>query len=175
MAALPPESTDRWKYTYENAVAVHSITFRTLTGTALAAVDTILNTLVGNLGAGCSLSTITNLEFAGVGDTIFDPVAGSSMVDTTFGSGTAIKEFNATAATFVGRATGGRRSRISLFGWKSDVSEFRLTSAESSDVATVLVMLNNPATPLIAINGNPVTWHQYVDIKANDHWVDLSR
>lgn len=175
MAPLPPSNTQRWKYTYENAVNEHSVTFRTNAGATLGDVDAVAHQLFSVIGAGCSAFTVTGLEFADAGSDIFDPITGSSEVGDSFGSGTAIKQYDATAITFVGRAAGGRRARISLFGWKSDLSEFRLTAGESADVTSFVGTLNGVDSPIVAINAVGPVWHAYADIKANDHWVDKAR
>jgi hypothetical protein len=175
MAPLPPSSTDRFKYTYENAIAAHSVIIRVTDDAPTSVADAIASVLFNTIGAGCSASTVTAVETAGVGVDIFDPVSDSDLLGLDFGSGTAIKEYNATAITFVGRAPGGRRTRMSLFGFKGDLSEFRLTVAESSDVGTMVDALNDAENGLVAINGEKPVWKAYADIKANDHWVDKSR
>lgn len=73
---------------------------------------------------------------------------------------------------FEGRSTGGSKCSITLFGtnWLlTGVSEdFRITYAENSGVANAIDALNNMTTQLRAIDGQPVVWKQYVNLKYND-------
>lgn len=176
MAPLSPSTTARWKYIYQNAVAQHTLTLRLTNDSVTADADAIMQALMSNIGISCSESTITGLEHAPASSDIFNPVADSDLVGDSFGSGAAIKQYNATSITFVGRGSDARRARMSLFGWKADLSEFRITAAESPDVATFInATLNAIATPLLTISGTAPVWKLYADIKANDHWVDKSR
>jgi len=175
MAPLDPTSTARWKYTYQNAVSEHSITFRAVSGSTVAELDEIMQTLISWFGLHSVASTITGLDQALIGSDIFNPVAGSTLIGDSFGDTTANPSNNAVAATFIGRTTGGRRSRFSLFGWKEAVSDYRLTTAEDAGLTGVIAFLNDPDTPLLAIDGLAPVFKSYVDIKANDHWVDEAR
>lgn len=175
MAPLPPSSTERWKYTYQNAVTEHSVTFRLVEGSAIADADSVMNALAVYFDDLVTESTITNLEFAAIGSDIFNPVAGSTMVGTTFGTTAANPTNNAVAATLIGRSADGRRSRLSIFGWFGAVSAYRLDVAEDPDLGVLLAFMNNPSTPLISIGGLGVVYKQYIDIKSNDHWVAEAR
>lgn len=174
MAPLDPNNTARYKYEYENAQNKHSLVIRAGAGATDSSMDADLATLMGHIGAGFSASTFTGASKAAAGSDLFFPFA-SGAVGDTFGSGAAIKQYDATSMTFVGRTPGGRRTRVSIFGFKGDLSEFRLTSAESSDVASAIDDLNSFGFSFIGIDGLTALWNEYADIKANDHWVKKSR
>lgn len=175
MAPLPPSSTDRWKYTYQNAIAEHSLTFRLATGSTVADADAVMSALAVYFDDLVAESNITGLEFAATGSDIFNPVGSSDMVGTTFGVNAANNTTNAVAATLIGRSSDGRRARLSVFGWFGAVSDYRLTVAEDPDLGVLLAFMNNASTPLISISGLTVIYKQYIDIKSNDHWVSEAR
>lgn len=175
MAPLPPSSTERWKYTYQNAIAEHSLTFRLVEGSTIADADSVMSALAVYFDDVVVETTITGLEFAAIGSDIFNPVAGSDMVGSEFGVNEANPTTNSVAATFVGRSVDGRRARLSVFGWFGGVSNYRLTVAEDPDLGVLIAFLNNPSTPLITIGGLGVIYKQYFDIKSNDHWVAEAR
>ena len=79
------------------------------------------------------------------------------------------------ALNFVGRSSTGRRARWAIFGYKNAYSEFRLTSAESADIATVVDALDASPTRFLAIDGNLPTWYPYANVKAWDYWVGEAR
>lgn len=175
MAPLPPSNTERWKYTYSNAIAEHSFIFRLVDGSDIADADAVVSALMTFYDDLVVESTITGVEFAAEGSDIFNPRAGSTVVGDTFGTTAANLTSNAVAATLIGRSEDGRRSRLSIFGWFGAVSEYRLTVAENTDLGVLIAFLNAGTTPLISIGGIGVVYKQYIDIKANDHWVGRAR
>lgn len=175
MAPLPESSTERYKYTYVNAVNEHSLILRVVSGTPVADVDTIMQDILTNVGIGCMASQITSLEMAPLGSNIFNPVSGSVLVGDSFGSGPGNAFNDATAISFTGRGSDGRRSRIFLFGWVTNDPNFRITPAENPNIGTLVTALNDPDVPLLTIGGTAPIFHAYANVKANDHWVKRAR
>jgi hypothetical protein len=175
MAPLPESSTERVKYTYQNSINEHSITFRVVSGTPIADVDAIMDSLIGNIGIQCIASTITAVERALLGSNIFNPVSGSGLLGTTFGSGSGNVNSDARAIGFVGRGSDGRRSRLFLFGYGVDDPNFRILPSENPNVATVVNVLNTVSAPLLTIGGTAPVFHNYANVKPNDHWVKKGR
>lgn len=175
MAPLSPSATERWKYTYQNAIAEHTITFRLLAGSDVADADSVMQALIVYFGDLVVESSITLLETASVGSNFFNPVTGSDLVGTNFGTTPANPANNAVAATLVGRSPDSRRTRLSIFGWFGAVSDYRLTVGEDPDLGILVSFLNNPSTPIITIGGLGPVFKSYIDIKANDHWVGEAR
>lgn len=175
MAPLPITSTERWKYAYSNAYASHTVILRVVSGSPTADVDDIMQGLMSNVGPGLSESIVTGVEKAALGSSIFNPVGDSVLVGDNFGSTVANGYTNAIGVTFVGRSLDGRRSRITMFGWRLDASVFRLTVAEDPGIANMVNLLNAVATPLLTIGGLAPVWKAYADVKSNDHWVRQAR
>lgn len=175
MAPLPPNSTARWKYTYQNAIASHSVSFRLLDGSTTADADAIMSAMMTFFDDHVAESTVTSLEFADVGSDIFNLVGDSTLVGETFGATVANLTNNAVGATFIGRGFDGRRARMTIFGWKDAQSEYRVTTAEDTDLIPLIALLNNVATPNISISGGALVFKPYIDIKPNDHWVNDAR
>jgi hypothetical protein len=175
MAALPESSTERYRYTYQNSHNVHTIMFRTVSGTPTADVDAVMQALMSNIGVTCIASTVLALDKAAIGSDIFNPVGDSVLVGDSFGSGAGTLAQDATFLGFVGRGDDGRRARFYLYGIGFDEPNFRLTAAESTGVATMLVTLNDPDVPLLTIGGSAPIWKGYANWKASDHWVKRAR
>jgi hypothetical protein len=62
-----------------------------------------------------------------------------------------------------------------VFGYNNPISEYRLTAGEDGNVGIAVALLNAAETTFLAIDGQPAIWKNYLDIKANDHWVGKSR
>jgi hypothetical protein len=174
VAPLNPNSTKRYFYEYQNSQNKHVLMVRASEGATDADVDGDLALLMGDIGGNFVASVFTGATKADAGSDIALPFS-SGAVGDSFGTGTAIKQYDATALTFVGRTPGGRRTKVSIFGFKNDLSEFRMTSAESSDVANAVGHLNSFGFSFIAIDSLTAVWNGYADIKANDHWVKKAR
>lgn len=175
MAPLPPSGTERWKYTYQNAITTHSVQFRLTTPGNVSTADSIMNAIMTYYDDLVTESTIISLEVAAEGSDIFNVSGSSTVVGTTFGTTAANPTSNAVAATLIGRGNDGRRARISIFGWFGAVSNYRLTVAEDADLGILVDFLNDPELPLITISGSGAIWKPYIDIKSNDHWVGKAR
>jgi hypothetical protein len=149
--------------------------FRLLDGSSVADADAVMNALITYFDDLIVETAVTGVEFANTGSDIFNPMTGSTVVGTSFGSTVANPANNAVAATLIGRSSDGRRARLSMFGWFGAVSDYRVTVAEDADLAILLAFMNDDDTPLITIGGLGVIYKQYIDIKANDHWVAEAR
>jgi hypothetical protein len=175
MPALPESSTERVKYTYQNSINSHSITWRVVAGTPIADVDALMSDLMANIGINCIASTITAVERALIGSNIFNPEPGSSLLGDSFGSGAGNVNSDARAIGFVGRGSDGRRSRLFLFGYGVDDPNFRILPSENPNVGTMVNVLNTVSVPLLTIGGTAPVFHNYANVKPNDHWVKKGR
>lgn len=175
MAPLPESSTERYKYTYQNSINEHSLTFRVVSGTPTNVVDGLFDILISNLGIQCIASTVTAVEKALLGSNIFNPVGDSTWVGQTFGSGSGNANSDARSIGIVGRGSDGRRSRLFLFGYGVDDPNFRILPSENPNVATVVNAYNDPDVPLLTIGGTAPVFHNYANVKPNDHWVKKAR
>lgn len=175
MAPLPETSTERVKYIYSNSVNQHSVIFRVVSGTPTADIDTIMQSLLSNLGINCMQSVVLGCERAPLGSSIFNPVGDSALVGDSFGSGLGNPVQDAESISFTGRGSDGRRARIFLFGYGSNDTNFRITSAESPGVAAFVTTINTVSAPLLTIGGTAPIFHEYGNINFNDHWIKQAR
>lgn len=175
MAPLPENNTPRVKVTYQNAIAAHSVILRMVAESDLAALSAAFEDFVQALTASYHFSEVTGVSMAADGSDLFFDVVGSPLIGVTWGSGAAIVDTNAQFGNFVGRSSGGRRSKLYLFGWKDVISGYRLTATEDTDIGTAVAVLNANDAIFTAIDGLATQWKTYVNIKTNDHWVHESR
>lgn len=174
MAAIPDNFSDSYFIDYSNNVSGHTMLVRGELGGTLADLDADVKSFLQALGTSVAGSTITAVRKRNANTTISFPV-GSTLVGFTFGAGSTDVEHNAVAETFVGRTVEGVRSRISVFGYKGEISAYRLTPGESPIVAASVAVLNGAETVFLAKDGLQPVWTEWIDIKANDYWVRRAR
>lgn len=175
MAPLNPNNTDRLKVFYQNSQAEHIAMIRLVAQDGLAEAQTVFTAVTTALDVAYSFSEVTAVQIALEGADIFLDVPGATLIGYTWGSDPATEESNATALTFVGRSSTGRRARFALFGYKNALSEYRLTSAESEGIEDSVAAMQGAADSFFAIDGNTPVWKTYANVKAYDHWVDVAR
>jgi hypothetical protein len=176
MAPLDPGNTDRYFFHYENAAGQHTAVVRTAAGVAAATVIDTFESYCTEVGAGLSASTGVSVEFRAAGASFSSPVAVGDWVGFTFGSTDGNPYTDSVQVNAVGRSAGGHRCRLGLFGWKNDVSAWRLTGSEEGGIAESATAILNAATNIfLAIDGTKPTWYGYLDIKPNDYWVRKAR
>lgn len=174
MAPLPFNGTNICFVDYQNSVGQHTMLVRFDENVQNAAVADAINDFLIAVSTLFVTSTIIATRIQ-VRDTNFSIPVDIGLDGTGFGSGGANPETNASACTFVGRDGGGRRARLSLFGFKAAYSNYRLLSTESADIANAVGVLNSrPGIFLSILHVQPL-WYTYADIKANDYWVRRAR
>lgn len=174
MAPLPFNGTNILFVDYQNAVGQHTMLFRFDENLANSVVADSVNDFLLGISALMHSATILATRIQ-VRDTNFSIPVSIGLDGTGFGSGTANQETNATALTFVGRDGGGRRSRFSVFGFKGGLSNYRLLSTESADIANAVGVLNSRPGMFLSILHVQPLWYPYADVKANDYWVRRAR
>lgn len=174
MTALSPNNTQRWFYTYANSKNTHEFMIRGIDIATIAGADDLVASLLSAIGNRFGASTITKVEHSAVGSDIRFPVTSARLGDN-FGTGSPNLSQDATELNFTGKSTGGRRWRWGLFGWMSDVGDFRQLSSEDSEVADVVALWNSSLDVTVGIDKLPLVVNGYANIKPNDHWVKQSR
>lgn len=175
MAPLPTNGTARLKVQYQNSISPHSAMIRVASVDDVETAGTDFSNIVSALSSNFAFSEVTGVLFAEASSDLFFPIVVTSLDGVTWGSGAADKTSNAVAATFVGRSAEGRRVKWSLFGWKTGLSEYRVTAAEDGNVGDCVATLNGAETAFLAIDNLAGIWKNYIDIKPNDHWVKKGR
>lgn len=168
MAALPVNSTDRWKYTYTVGGETHDFQVRT-DGVTASAVDTAVAAFLTALSPNLNALVITKVEFSLALSTIFGPIA-STILGSTYGSGAGGGSAAANEVNFIGRSIAGRRVRLMVFGNKVDAVDYRFAPGENAAFDAAVVALNAPGAIFVAIDGIKPIWYPYVNAGVNAHW-----
>lgn len=170
MAPLPFNSTDIVFVDYQQGPRTHTFLVRVAD---LADITAIEANIADFLTAASPLlfeTLILAVRGQNAGSNISFPFPTSTLVGEVYGSGTVSSESVPYNIDFVGRSTGGRRARLDLFGYKGAISDWRRTSAESTDVAAAVAVLNGSTGSFLAIDGQQPFWYPYGNVGANAYW-----
>jgi hypothetical protein len=113
--------------------------------------------------------TVTTVEFAASGSSIFLPVT-SGIEGNAYGSGTPIVEQVPWFYGFIGRSAAGRKWHLDLFGGVSIGINFRWSPGESGAVDNAIVALQAFGSNLLGIDGSAVTVYTYANAGSNAHY-----
>lgn len=170
MPALPPNNTAVWRISYSNVYGQHQFDVRDADpaqGDTLGLVADFLTALGDRVIA----STVTGVTLQEAGAQVSMPQQ-TTLDGMTFGANNGTPEDDASFVSFTGRSIGGRRTRITIFGFANDQygNNFRFTPGEDGAPAAALAVLQNAAGGFIAIDGQPVVWNNYVNAGVNAYW-----
>lgn len=175
MAALPANNTRRYFFHYGTSQHNHTMAIRTSDFVSEADVIAAVAALVFNATTLFSLCVGIGADIQEAGDTFSVPSSNGDWADMSWGSGGASLETDSRCFNFQGRTPGGHKSRLGIFGYKDDVSEYRLTEGESIIVGPCIATLNGSPGVFVGIDGLAPNWYGYGNIKANDYWVRQAR
>lgn len=177
LPALPPSNTRRIKVSYNVGPDNHSFIVRVsdvATSTQItAAVSAVLNAIAGQI----YLMTITAVEQAAKTSNVFLPLS-STLIGATYGTAIPSGQARSWFYSFTGRSRiSGRKTMMELFVAKTiSDSTFRVTIPEGAWVDNTLnAFYTYPSDVWLAIDGYPVQWHVYANVKQNDHMVKKLR
>jgi len=136
----------------------------------IEAIETAIGAFLTAVGGLVGSSLITAVRGQNAGSNVSFPFPISSLVGVTFGTGSTNSETVPFFVDFVGRSTGGRRVRLTLFGKSGSLSDYKLTTSESTEVAAALVVLNNATGTFLSIDGLQPFWYPYADVGVNAYW-----
>lgn len=176
---LPPLSTantERWKLFYLVGGKQHSLQMRVdATGVSQTTAEAGFSQLLTDISADLWTVTFVRLEHAPVGSTIFNPVT-SALTGTLAGAGAPSAQESVRQLSFVGRATTGRKSRVFIYGFKSNNNDnMRITPAENANVGTAINRINGYLHLFVGIDGIKPVYSQYVNVNFNQHWTKAIR
>lgn len=172
MAPLPSNNTAVVYLDYNTCGEDHTLQMRH-DGTAsnddtMAVMDAFLLAL----SPGLNLVTIIGARARDAGGAVTYPLTWPG--DPTYGSGAGPHYESANFLDFIGRSIGGRRCRVSVFGWSVQADaggeDYRLSASESTAVAAALAVLEAGSGTPVSIDGDPVNWHQYANMGVNAYW-----
>jgi len=174
---LPPSNTERWFLDYTVMDVEHVFIMRAADvlpdADATEAFDTILTILAPNL---ITLIPV-GLRHAAAGSDLTFPASMTGLA-ASYGAETETPINIPLQSTFTGRSPDGRKARVGFFGWagQNDAS-WRYTTAEDAVVAAAVSSLNSLSGSgrFVSISGAAVTYHPYMNVGYNDHWVKEAR
>lgn len=175
MAPLPINSTARVLVDYTVNSRSHVMSARVGApedaDVALGAMADILSALGGS---NCVL-LIAGARFIAEGSDVSIPIVWPG--DTSYGSGAATDRFAASYQSFVGRDTGGKRVRFTVFGFAGAGTDdnFRAPEEDTGRVTEVLTILRETEGCFITIGGSTAIWNPYVNTGENAHFRDKFR
>lgn len=173
MAPLPPDSTDRYFFTYHVNGHDHTMQMRVADvvtdAEASASFSDLVNAMAGSLYA----SLFVRLERSFAGSNVRVPATYSG--DTEWGTGESIAN-NPSAFSFTGKSSDGRRFAVQLFGRNlAPEDDWRTSAVDSSSVSDALEILNNDTNMWRTISGLSPILNAYANQSMNAYWQRQAR
>lgn len=169
MAPLPPNSTERYKVFYTVGGIQHTQQIRT-DGISPSALGASLTAYYTALGGTIYDTVIDQVQFAASGSNVFNAVS-TGVEGDHFGSGEhSVPGENAYYYDFIGRSTGGRRTRFAQFGAKALGEDYRFASDEDDALDAALVFIDATPGTWLAIDGIAPVWKSYINAGVNAYW-----
>lgn len=168
MAPLPSNNTSVYFVFYTSGGNSHTTQVRTdsispsVFGTTM---DTFFQALEPNLFE----MTVDTVTFRPALSTVSNPVV-TGIEGNAYGSGTPITLEEPQYVDFVGRSSGGRRNRITIFGISDLGANYRISAGEFTSVDDVITLLSADPDFGIAIDGLATIWKTYANTGQNYHW-----
>jgi hypothetical protein len=167
MAALPENSTARYRIHYTTGGHQHSFQIRS--GASPSFLGGLVNDFLGSLSTAVSAITVDFVEWAPTGSNVFNPVT-AGIEGNLYGGGLAVGEARAYALNFIGRTSGGRRVRIMVFSPTSLGTDYRFIAGEGAFIDAARTVLVNAGSQIIGIDGLVPIWKSYVNALSNAYW-----
>lgn len=174
MAALPPESTARYKTHYTFAGNNHVNVVRASGVHSPSGFGTWLDGLLTLMVPILYPVTITLVEFAANGSTIFNPVT-TGIESNVYGTGSPTGLLAPQFIAFQGRTSGGHKTRLSIFGVKPEENDYRFEPADNSDVDNAVAYIQTTSPYAKGIDGVTPVWYSYANTGFNAYWQRKNR
>lgn len=179
LAPLSPSNTPRYFVDYRANGREHTVMFRYATPVNgpppatpfIARVAAVIDDLKTWLPTDF---TVLGARYAVAGSDVTLPATAPAPVGPFTG---ALNQGEAPAfLTMVGRSSSGRKWRLSILGISvspaeggSTATDYRMTAAENTVAATVISNVDG-WTDIVAIDGEQITLHPYLNLGYNAHW-----
>lgn len=185
MPDFAPNFTFRYRVKYSVGGHTHRMQVRGVPATTTAAlgsfataIEDFLNALTANR---YSDFVVLGADYALADSDVFLPCVAPAPDAGTYTIAGRSASSNALALSFPGRSDVGLRAILFLYGTAllpgviSEVSDFRITSAEDATIAAAIAVLAGSPPVLVANDGVHVNWYPYCNVKYNDYWVRKTR
>lgn len=166
---LLPDNTPRYKAFYHNAAHNHVTTLRAGGSHSPASIGAQFDVLMTALAPILNVVTVDRWEYAPAGSNIFNPVV-TGFEGLSYGSGTG----NATNAPwfygFVGRTSGGRKTRFMIFSAVDLGQNYRFSPGENVNTDAAVLVPQASVNCFYGIDGLKPLWYSYVNAGADAYW-----
>jgi len=169
MAPLDPHNTAYYTVYYTVQGNQHSFRIRVEPTFSPADIGPEIEQLFGNLDDNLYATTIDFVTFNANGSDVSVPVT-TSADGLTFGSGAGTTLTEPQYIDFVGRSSGGRRVKFTIYGINDLGGDFRIGATEFASVTAVLAQLAAAEGAWLAIDGLQPIWKQYANTGLNSYW-----
>lgn len=171
MAPLAPNSTARVFVDYTVAGHQHTLQCRFDAPNTPSDCLPVIGDFLTAFGNQLYASTLVGVRYTVAGGTVSSPFSAVGM-PTSWGSGAATGNESAQYYDFIGRTTGGRRVRVSVFGAVNvSVNDvFRIPISGNPPWSDALDVLEAAEGVFIGIDGLQPYWHPYVNTGINAYW-----
>jgi len=175
MAPLNPNNTPRYLAYYSLSGGLqHSLQVRAPAPVSPAAFGAFVDGFFTAFGSDLYAATLDFVVFIPSGTNIGNIVT-TGFEGSTYGTGVQPLIQRPLQLTFVGRSPGGRRGRVSMFGWKNADQSWRYTAGEAGTIDAAIAVLAGAAGYPLGIDGTELVWKIYANIGYNDHYVKEAR
>lgn len=160
---------------YTTNGSTHRMMMRTADGAVAATVSNAFHGILNRLPNSLWIINPNNLEYAVRGSNVRNTAPWSNLA--SYGVGTASgNDDRYKTGSFVGRSFLGHKVKMLLFGFKATAQgDYRISSAESAEVASVITYLNGSVGAFLSIDGAQPVWKGYANVDFNDHWIRQAR
>jgi len=167
MAALPPNSTPRFKVFYTNCGHQHSFQIRS--HSSPSAIGTLIDEFMTELSPILYATTIDEVQFAADGSNVYNPVT-TGAESNGYGSGAGNEGVAPQYFDFIGRTTGGRRVRLAVFGATVLGTNYRFSPLEDDNIDDAILVLQGAGSVIVAIDDLVPVWKTYANAGNNAYW-----
>lgn len=184
MADFAPNYTSRLKVHYRCGLREHvqTIRFKGTSGADLTAAKTQVSALWTAMAPEMfSDLVIRSAEVAGQNSTVFLPTD-SSFISITPSAINATLGDSPQFVTIPGKSAQGNPAILYWFGFTQAgdsaiiaVQDYRTSALQSTAIANVFTVLNNPNSVITAIDRLPVYWQQYANLGYHSHYQRKAR
>jgi hypothetical protein len=167
---VEPSNTQRYWVDYTVAGHGHTLQMRTTDTVLDADAGATMAAFFAALTSQLLVLTIDGFRKAEINSNISFPVVWPG--DDTYGAGAGDPYQSAHFMDFVGKGSGGRRVRASVFGVALEQfgGDYRMSAAESTVVADTIAVLTSDVEMWLDIGLNNPVWHNYANMGVNAYW-----
>lgn len=176
MAPLPPDSTTRVYFDYDDGINQHTLVCRLgILGDPVVAMDAI-DAFMESLAPSLSLITVVGARWSVSGSNVTNPLGWSGAA--TYGSGVMPAENAPRELRFIGRSADGRRNSVSVYGYDGPTPAlYRINAEASVDISNAIVALESGVAGgnWYTISTQIPVWKPYASFNFNSYWERQAR